>query len=126
MAGGRLGVGRVLADAVGGLDLAVLHRLEHQGEVLAVVRVEFHAVGGLELRPMIRVGDVLEAGELVGQRAHVAAALHIVLAAQRHQPRAPTTDMAGEKRKVAQRLHVVDTVVVLGDAEGPEDLGLFR
>ena len=75
---------------------------------------------------MVRVGDVLEARELVGQRTHVAAALHIVLAAQRHQTRSPTTDVPGEKRKVAQRLHVVDTVVVLGDAEGPEDLGLFR
>ena len=75
---------------------------------------------------MVRVGDVLEAGELVGQRTHVAAALHIVLAAQRHQARAPTTDVAGEEGEVAQRLHIVDTVVVLGDAEGPEDLGLFR
>ena len=34
--------------------------------------------------------------------------------------------MPGEQGEVAQRLHVVDAVVVFGDAERPENLGLLR
>ena len=34
--------------------------------------------------------DVLEAGQAVGQRAHVAAALHVVLSAQRVDARSPS------------------------------------
>ena len=63
--------------------------------------------------------DVLEARQLVGNRAHVAAALHVVLAAQRIAAAAPAADVAGEQREVDQREHVVDGVVMLGDAERP-------
>ena len=62
------------------------------------------------------------AGQLVGDGAHVAAALHVVLAAQRDQAGAVAADVAGEQRQVDQREHVVGRVVVLGDAEGPADL----
>ena len=119
-----LAVGRIFTDAVRSLDGSLTHRLEHQREVTAVHRVEFHPVDGLELRPMLVVGDVLEAGKFVGQCAHVAAALHIVLPAQRHETRSPAPDVTGEQGEVAQRLHVVDTVVVLGDTERPQDLCL--
>ena len=61
---------------------------------------------------------------LVRQCAHVAAALHVVLPAQRYEATPPSTDVAGEQREVAQRQHVVDGVVVFGDAEGPQDLAL--
>ena len=44
---------------------------------------------------------------------------HIVQ--QRHQARAPTTDVAGEEGRLHSDFAIVDTVVVLGDAEGPED-----
>ena len=65
--------------------------------------------------------DVLEAGEPVGQRAHVAAALDVVLPAQRVEARAVSAHVAGQQRQVDQREDVIDRVVVLGDPEGPAD-----
>jgi hypothetical protein len=82
---------------------------------------DLRAPRALEPRADLVVLDVLEAGELVGQRAHVAAALHVVLAAQRVEARAPLAHVPGEQREVDQRQDVVDGVVVLGDAEGPAD-----
>ena len=58
----------------------------------------------------------------VRDRAHVAAALDVVLAAQRVEPAAVAADVAGQQREVDQRENVVDRVVVLGDAERPADL----
>ena len=115
---------RVLAEDVERLERAVLHRLEHLREVPALRRRDRGAPGALELRARLRVLDVLAAGQLVGQRAHVAAALHVVLAAQRDDARAPAPDVAGQQRQVDQREDVVDRVVVLGDAERPADLRL--
>ena len=60
-------------------------------------------------------------GQLVRDRAHVAAALDVVLPAQRVQPRAVAPDVPGQQRQVDQRQHVVDRVVVLGDPERPAD-----
>ena len=66
--------------------------------------------------------DVLEAGQAVGNRAHVAAALHVVLAAQRVETAAVAADVAGEKAEVDESENVVHRVVMLGDAERPADL----
>ena len=79
----RLGVGRVLADHVEGRHLAALHGLEHLGEVPAALRRDRHSPDALELGPQLVVLHVLEAGQTVGQGAHVAAALDVVLPAQR-------------------------------------------
>ena len=99
-------------------------RLEHLGHVPAVLRLELHAPGALVLRDRLGVGlEVLEARQAVRDRAHVAAALHVVLAAQRVQAGAVAPDVPGEQREVDQPEHVVDRVVVLGDAERPADLG---
>ena len=65
--------------------------------------------------------DVLEAGQLVRDRAHVAAALDVVLAAQRVEPGAEPPDVAAEQGQVDQREDVVDRVVVLRDPERPAD-----
>ena len=62
-------------------------------------------------------------GSLFGDGAHVAAALHVVLPAQRVEAAAVAADVAGEQRQVDEREHVVDRVVVLGDAERPAQLG---
>ncbi len=83
------------------------------GTVDAPVRVE--------LRPELVVLDVLEAGQPVGQGAHVAAALDVVLAAQRVEAAAVAPDVAGQQREADQGQDVVDRVVVLGDPEGPAD-----
>jgi hypothetical protein len=77
----------VLSDHVQGAEVAALHRLEHLGEVPAVVRRDLRVPGLGELRVGLRVLlDVLEAGELVRDRAHVSAALHVVLPAERIEP----------------------------------------
>jgi hypothetical protein len=79
------------------------------------------APGALEPAARDRIRDVLKAGELVRQRAHVAAALDVVLTAQRVQAGAPPPDLTGEERQVDEGQHVVDGVGVLGDAQGPAD-----
>ena len=62
---------------------------------------------------------MLEARQAIGQRAHVAAALHVVLPAQRIDAAAPPADVPGEQREVDERQDVVDGVVMLGDAQRP-------
>ena len=64
---------------------------------------------------------MLEAGEPVGKRPHVAAALDVVLAAQRVEAGAVSAHMAGQQRQVDQGEDVIDRVVVLGDPERPAD-----
>ena len=89
----------------------------------ALLRRDRHPVRGLEPGPGLRVGlDVLEPGQLVGDGPHVAAALHVVLAAQRDQPGPVPAHMPGEQGQVDEGEDVVGGVVVLGDAEGPADL----
>ena len=60
--------------------------------------------------------DVLETGQSVGNRPHVAAALHVVLAAQRIEAAAVAADMAGQQGQIDQGDDVVDGVVMFGDA----------
>ncbi|MEM8902579.1 MAG: hypothetical protein AAGF02_02660 [Actinomycetota bacterium] len=93
--------------------------------VLAAAGRDRRPPRGLEAGPGLGIDHVGETGELVRQGAHVAAALDVVLAPQRYQPRTPTADVTGEEREVDEREDVVDAVVVLGDAEGPADLRPF-
>ena len=79
------------------------------------------------VRERLEVGlDVLEAGQPVRDRAHVAAALHVVLAAERVEAAAVAPDVAGDEGQVDEPEDVVHGVVVLGDAERPADLGSIR
>ena len=57
--------------------------VEHVGDAQARLGVERRAPQRLEHRARRVVGDVAIAGQLVRERAHVAGALHVVLAAQR-------------------------------------------
>ena len=96
--------------------------MEHLRQVPAVPGDDGHAPRALE--PLARgrvLLDVLEPGELVGDRAHVAAALDVVLTAQRVHPAAVRADVPGQQAEVDQREHVVHGVVVLRDAERPAD-----
>ena len=52
-------------------------------QVPALLRRNAAAPGTLELGAQLVVFDMLEAGQAVGDRAHVAAALHVILPAQR-------------------------------------------
>ncbi len=114
---------RILADDVERGEFLRLHSLDHLGEMPPILRDDVPSPRALELRAVVVGGDVLETGELVGQRAHVAAALDVVLSAERVAPAPVASDVSGEERQVDEREHVVDGVVVLGDAERPADHG---
>ena len=79
------------------------------------------APGRVELRTELVVLDVLEARQSIGQGAHVAAALDVVLASERVDAAAVAADVAGQEHEIDQGEDVVDRVVVLGDAQRPAD-----
>src|SRR5262249_53958839 len=76
----------------------------------------------LEFRAQFGVLDVLEAGQAVGDCAHISAPLDVVLAAQRVETTAVATHVTGEEAKVDEGDDVVHGVVMFGDAERPADL----
>ena len=116
-----LGLDRVLADAVDGGEVAALHRVEHARQVPAALRRDRDAPLRIELGAQRVVLDVLEPGQAIRQRAHVAATLDVVLATERVDATAVPADVSGEEHERDQGEDVVDRVVVLGDAEGPAD-----
>ncbi len=122
----RLGLRRILADDVERPKRPVLDRLEHFRQVPATFGRKAPAVFALELRAARSIFDVLTSDVLVRNRSHVAAALHVVLAAQRHETGSIAADMSGQQREVDDREHVVGGVMVFGDAERPADLRRLR
>src|SRR5207253_2361013 len=77
-----LGLRRVLADHVERGQVAALHRLEHLRQVPAVAWLDLDVPRAFELAArLVILLQVLEAGQSVRDRAHVPAALHVVLAA---------------------------------------------
>jgi hypothetical protein len=120
----RVGVGLrgILADDVERRQVAPVHRAQHLGEVHAAPRRDDRVPPLAHPRARVVILlDVLEARQLVGDRAHVAAALHVVLAAKRIAARSPAADVPGQQRQIDQREDVVDGVVVLRDPERPAD-----
>ena len=116
------GLGRVLSDDVQRAELATLHRVEHLREVPPLVGRQLGSPRRREPPARVLVAlEVLEARELVRDRAHVSPALHVVLPAERVEARAVAPDVAAEQREVDEREHIVDGVRVLGDPEGPAD-----
>ena len=114
---------RVLADHVERGQVAPFHRVELLRDRPSVAGLDGDAPRGLEPGPRVGVLlDVLEPGELVRDRAHVAAALHVVLPPEGVQAAPVATDVAGEETEVDEGEHVVDGVVVLSDAERPAQL----
>ena len=63
----------------------------------------FDAPGALELRAQFVVLDVLKAGQAVGNGAHVAAALDVVLPAQRIEAAAVAAHVPGQQGQIDQR-----------------------
>ena len=84
-------------------------------------RVERDAPQRLEQLARRVVGDVAVARQLVRERAHVAGALHVVLAAQRVHADAGAADIAGRHGEVGDRHHRGRALAVLGDAEAVID-----
>src|SRR5438309_4687910 len=76
----------------------------------------------LEFRTQFAVLDVLEAGQAVGDCAHISTPLNVVLAAQRVETTAVAAHVTGEEAEIDESENVVYRVVMLGDAERPADL----
>ena len=80
----RLAARRVLADDVERAEVAAIHRLEHLAQMPPLPGWKGRATPGpRELVVDLRVFEVLETGQARRNRAHVAAALDVVLPAQR-------------------------------------------
>ena len=119
----RVGIGLrdILALDVEALERAVDGRVQHVGDAQARLVVERDAPGRLEHLARRVVGDMAIAGEFVRERAHVAGALHVVLAAQRVHADAWPADIAGRHGEIGDGHHRRRALAVLGDAEAVID-----
>lgn len=123
-----LGVGirlqDVLALDVNPLERAVDRGVEHIVDAQARLRIELHAPRVLEHHAHGIVGDVPIAGELVRERAHVAGALHVVVAAQRVDADTGAAKVARHHGEVGNGHHRRGALAVLGDAKAVIDFGI--
>src|SRR5579859_1867756 len=87
---------------------------------------QLHTPGALILGPQFVILNVLETWETIGNRTHISATLDIILAPQRVDPAAITAHMAGKQGEIDQRANVIHCVVMLGNSQGPADLGARR
>ena len=115
----RVGIGLrdVLALDVDPAEGAFHRRIQHVGDAQARLRIDRHAPLGFVDRPHTGVADVAVARQLVREAAHVAAALHVVLAAQRVHPDAAAAEIAGRHGEVGDRHDRGAALAVLGHAE---------
>src|SRR5262249_35229346 len=87
----------------------------------ARLRLQAHAPVGLEGRTHLGIGHVAVGAELVRERAHVARALYVVLAAQRVDAHALAPEVAGRHGEVRDPHDGGGPLAVLGDAEAVVD-----
>ena len=120
---GGVGVGLsdVFALDVHAAEFAVERRVEHVGDAQTGLSAQGAAPEILEQVTHGVVGDVAVARELVGERPHVAGALHIVLAAQRVDAHPLTPDVAGEHGQVGHTHDHRRALAVLGHPEAVVD-----
>ena len=114
-------LGDVLAVHEQALEGAAGSFVEHVGNAQARLTAELDLPLLLEQLARRLVGDVAVAGELVRERAHVARALHVVLAAQRVHADALVADVAGDHGEVGHGHDHGRALAVLGDAEAVVD-----
>ena len=103
------------------LKLPSMRRFEHVRDAQARLRIDGHAPLRAEQAARDIIRDMPVAGELVRERAHVARALHVVLAAQRIHAHAFAADVAGGHREIRDAHHHRAALAVLGDAEAVVD-----
>jgi hypothetical protein len=75
----RLRLQRILTDDVERPKIPSLHSFKHLREVPAFLRRDGHAPMFFKLLAKRGILDVLETGQAVRQRSHIAAALHVIL-----------------------------------------------
>lgn len=114
MAGIRVADHGILAHDDHGLELALLQAVHHLHGRQAAERRQGASPGRLELQAGLLVIHELVAGIIVGQPAHIAGALHVVLAAQRVHTGTGTTDLTAEHGQVGQGTDIVHAAAVAG------------
>ena len=105
MLGVRVRLCDVLALHVEGAEGAVDGGVEHVGDSQTWLFEQRRSPEVLEDVTHGVVGDVTVTGKLVGEGAHVARALHVVLSAQRVDAHAVVADVAGGHREVGHAHH---------------------
>ena len=121
MVGVGIGLGDVLAVHEQALEGAARGFVEHVRNAQARLAAELDLPLLLEQLARRLVGDMAVARELVRERAHVAGALHVVLAAQRVHADALVADVAGDHGEVGHGHDHGRALAVLGDAEAVVD-----
>jgi hypothetical protein len=116
-----VGLQDVLALDVDAAECAVDGRVEHVGMRRPGSGLSSTPQSFLEHVADFRAGNMPVARQLVRERAHVAGALHVVLAAERVHADAGTADIAGRHGEVGDRHHRGRALAVLGDAEAVID-----
>jgi hypothetical protein len=114
----RFGVGQVLTENIKGFDFSggeIFHHRRHHHA--GFIRKRFDVPRLLELRPGVRIGHLLIAGENIGQCAHVAGALNIILTALRVDTAAVNADIAQHHLEIGAGHHVVDAADMFGNAQ---------
>src|SRR3989449_11483455 len=112
----------VLSQHIQRRQFPALHGVEHRAQMPSAFRVNLRAPRAFEFRAQLGIFHVLEARQAVGNRAHVAAALHVILPAQRIYAAAVSPDVSRQQREVDQRHHVVDSVMMFRNSERPANL----
>src|SRR5690606_28114721 len=95
--------------------------VEHVGDAQAGFRVQRHAPVVFEQLAHGRIGNVAIAAQLVREAAHVAAALNVVLTAQRVHAHAAAANVAGRHGEVGNGHHGGRTLTVFGYAKAVVD-----
>jgi hypothetical protein len=116
-----IGLRRVLALAVEAHEGAVERGIEHVGDAQARLGLDAHAPVALEQLARRRVRNMAVARQFVREAAHVAGALHVVLAAQRIDADALAADVAGGHGEVGDGDHRRRALRMLGDAQAVVD-----
>ena len=99
----RIGNDRILPDDIQGLDFALGDGRHHAGHGQAhPIRQVLDPPGRLHLGPGVGIGHRLITGKDVGQAAHVAGPLDVVLAPEGVDPAAFNPDVAAEHGQVGQ------------------------
>ena len=116
-----LGVGvrlrNVFALAIQGFETAIQRGLKHIGNAQAGLGADGHTPCSFELAAHRGVGHMAVAGQLVREAAHVATALHIVLATQGVDAHALTPHHAARHGQVGNAQHHGRTLRMLGHTQ---------
>jgi len=122
----RFGIGQVFTENIKGFDFSggqIFHHRRHHHA--GFIRKGFDVPGFGKLGPGVRIGHLLIAGENIGQRAHVAGALNVVLAALRIDAAAFNADVAQKHLEIGAGHDIVHAADVLGDAQRVHQHGRF-